>query len=83
MTDAPRPPWEVAMDFGIETGRYILVGERQVDWRDAEIHLGPNFQTAPMHPSPLIAAEQQIIDNMLSMQEQRRAAAESDRDNEE
>jgi hypothetical protein len=57
------------MDFGIETGRYILVGEG--DWRDAPMHTGPNFQTAPLHPSPLVAVEQQIIDNMLRMQEQR------------
>jgi hypothetical protein len=66
------------MDFGIETGRYILVGERQNDWRDAEIQIGPNFQTAPLHPSPLVAAEQQIIDNMLRMQEQRRASTDPD-----
>jgi hypothetical protein len=72
MTETPRPPWETAMDFGIATGRYMLVGERQADWRDAEIHMGPNFSAAPLHLSPLIAAEQQIIDNMLRMQEQRK-----------
>ena len=64
------------MDFGIETGRYILVGEG--DWRDAPMHTGPNFQTAPLHPDPLIAAEQKIIDNMLLMQEQRQASIDPD-----
>ena len=71
------------MDFGIETGRYILVGERQIDWRDAEIQIGPNFQTAPLHPNPLIAAEQQIIDNMLRMQEHRRASTDRGREAED
>ena len=80
MTDKPRRSWETAMDFGIETGRYILVGEKGTDWRDAPMELGPNFQTAPLHPDPLVAAEQQIIDNMLRMQEQRRTSTELDRD---
>lgn len=73
MTDGPQPPWNVAMDFGIATGRYILIGEPEDAWRNAVIHAGPNFHTAPLHPDPLIATEQQIIDNMLRMQEQRQA----------
>lgn len=71
MTEAPKPPWEIAMDHGIETGRYMLTGERGNDPRDAEISIGPNFQTAPLHDDPLIAAEQRVLDIALSRQQQR------------
>ncbi|MFL0290776.1 hypothetical protein ACJH6J_06980 [Mycobacterium sp. SMC-18] len=67
MTDdgTPKLAWEHAWNYGIETGRYTLVGEPGGDWRDAVIHAGPNFDTAPLHTDPRIAAEQQILDNMV------------------
>lgn len=75
MTDhgIPKLSWQHAWDYGIETGRYILVGPAGGDWRDAELQIGPNFDTAPLHTDPRIAAEQQILDNMVRAHAQRRA----------
>jgi hypothetical protein len=80
MTDEPKLSWQHAWDYGIETGRYILVGEPGGDWRDAFLQIGPNFDTAPLHTDPRIAAEQQILDNMVRAQEQRRTSNDPDRD---
>lgn len=74
MTDnTPKQSWQHAWDYGIETGRYILVGEPGADWKDAELEMGPNFQTAPLHSDPRIAIEQEVLDNMLRAQQQRRS----------
>ena len=71
MTDdgTPKLAWQHAWDFGIETGRYILVGEPGTRWEDAVLHAGPNFDTAPLHTDPRIAVEQQILDNMVRAQQ--------------
>lgn len=72
----PKLAWQHAWDYGIETGRYILVGEPGGDWRDdAVLEIGPNFDTAPLHTDPRIALEQQILDNMVRGQQQRRQAS--------
>jgi hypothetical protein len=73
MTDnTPKLSWQHAWDYGIETGRYILVGKPGGDWRDAELEPGPNFDTAPLHTDPRIAVEQQILDNMVRMRRRKR-----------
>jgi hypothetical protein len=71
-SDTPKLAWQHAWDYGIETGRYMLVGELGGDWKDAVLEMGPNFGAAPLHPDPRIAAEQQILDNMVRGQAQRR-----------
>ncbi|MGV0772043.1 hypothetical protein [Mycobacterium syngnathidarum] len=77
MTDgAPKQPWQHAWDYGIETGRYILVGERGEDWQNAVLHPGPNFDTAPLHTDPRIAVHQQILDNIARAQRQRQEGGE-------
>ena len=60
MTDdgTPKLAWQHAWHYGIETGRYILVGEQGVRWEDAVLQIGPNFDTAPLHADPRIAREQ-------------------------
>ncbi|TQK27890.1 hypothetical protein [Arthrobacter sp. SLBN-53] len=73
----PKLAWQHAWDYGIETGRYILVGEQGIRWEDAVLQAGPNFDTAPLHPDPRIAVQQQLLDNMVRA-EQRRQQDEGD-----
>lgn len=81
MTDdgTPLQAWQHAWHYGIETGRYILVGEPGVRWEDAVLQMGPNFDTAPLHSDPRIAAEQRLLDNMVRAEERRQASTEDDR----
>jgi hypothetical protein len=85
MTDdgTPKLSWQHAWDYGIETGRYILVGERGGDWRHAVLQIGPNFDTAPLHTDPRIAIEQQILDNMLRKHQERQESADPASETEE
>lgn len=80
MTDGgtPKLSWQHAWDYGVETGRYILVGPQGGDWKEAELEIGPNFDTAPLHTDRRIAIEQQVLDNMLRKRAERRASGEAD-----
>lgn len=82
MTDdgTPKLAWQHAWHYGIETGRYILVGEQGVRWEDAVLQIGPNFDTAPLHADPRIAREQVLLDDMLRAHAPRAAETDTEAD---